>query len=170
MIPGMTASSSTQPEIADIIRATPFAAELTEAQCTELAKISTLRHLDDGETLIHEGRIDNSVHVLTHGHLAVIKEAEGGKEEHLHTLKPGEIAGAMGFIDGMEHTATLRSLGEAEILSIEREKLESLLQTHPVLVYRVMRGIMRSVHAIVRRMNNQYVQMTNYITKQRGRY
>jgi CRP/FNR family transcriptional regulator, cyclic AMP receptor protein len=38
------------------------------------------------------------------------------------------------------------------------------------LVYRVMRAIMRSVHAIVRRMNNQYVQMTNYITKQRGRY
>ena len=162
--------TSSQSAIEDIIRATSFAAELTEEQCAELAKIATLRHLKDGETLIHEGRIDNSVHVLINGHLAVIKEAEGGTEEQLHTLKPGEIAGAMGFIDGMEHTATLRSDGETDVFSIERDKLESLLNSHPVLVYRVMRAIMRSVHAIVRRMNNQYVQMTNYITKQRGRY
>jgi CRP-like cAMP-binding protein len=159
-----------QPSLDEIIRASSFTAELTEEQCAELAKIATPRHLKDGETLIHEGRIDNSVHVLIRGNLAVVKEAEGGAEEHLHTLKPGELAGAMGFIDGMEHTATLRSMGETELFSIERDKLESLLHSHPVLVYRVMRAIMRSVHAIVRRMNSQYVQMTNYITKQRGRY
>lgn len=153
-----------------IIRTTSFAAELTDDQCAELAKIATLRHLQDGETLIYEGRVDHSVHVLIKGQLAVVKEAEGGEEEQLHTLRPGEIAGAMGFIDGMEHTATLRSVGETELFSIDRESLESLLETHPVLVYRVMRAIMRSVHSIVRRMNNQYVQMTNYITRQRGRY
>ena len=38
-----------------IIRSTSFAAELTDDQCAELAKIATLRRLQDGETLIYEG-------------------------------------------------------------------------------------------------------------------
>jgi len=38
------------------------------------------------------------------------------------------------------------------------------------LVYEVMRNVVRKVHAILRRMNVQYVGMTNYMTKQHGRY
>ena len=33
-----------------------------------------------------------------------------------------------------------------------------------------MRAIVRSVHAILTRMNLEYVELTNYITKQHGRY
>jgi len=33
-----------------------------------------------------------------------------------------------------------------------------------------MRAIVRRVHAIVLRMNLEYVELTNYITKQHGRY
>jgi CRP/FNR family cyclic AMP-dependent transcriptional regulator len=34
----------------------------------------------------------------------------------------------------------------------------------------VMRAIMRTVHRILRSMNLQYVELTNYIAKQHGRY
>ena len=43
-------------------------------------------------------------------------------------------------------------------------------EVYALLVYRVMRAIMREVHGILRRMNVQYVELTNYITKQHGRY
>jgi hypothetical protein len=33
-----------------------------------------------------------------------------------------------------------------------------------------MRSIMRTVHRILRGMNTQYVELTNYISKQHGRY
>jgi CRP/FNR family transcriptional regulator, cyclic AMP receptor protein len=33
-----------------------------------------------------------------------------------------------------------------------------------------MRAIVRTVHSILLRMNLQYVELTNYITKQHGRY
>ncbi|NJN48029.1 MAG: cyclic nucleotide-binding domain-containing protein, partial [Candidatus Competibacteraceae bacterium] len=82
----------------------------------------------------------------------------------------GDMAGELGFIDGLEHSAALRALGDCEVLSLEREKFESLLHTDPELVYKVMRTIVRAVHSIVRRMNAQYVEMTNYIFKQHGRY
>ena len=31
-------------------------------------------------------------------------------------------------------------------------------------------AVLRGVHAIVRNMNNHYIQLTNYIAKQHGRY
>ena len=45
-----------------------------------------------------------------------------------------------------------------------------LLHEEPDLVYKVMRAIIRTVHGILRRMNAQYVEMQNYITRQHGRY
>ena len=159
-----------QQRLFDLVRVSPFAVELTEAQCMTLAGIAEIRQLKDAEVLLTEGHMDNSVHVVISGQLAVVKDSEGGGHETLHVLKTGEMAGAMGFIDGLEHSATLRSVGDTEVFSLSRDKFESLLKSDPLLVYRVMRSIIRGVHTIVRRMNNQYVQMTNYITKQRGRY
>jgi CRP/FNR family cyclic AMP-dependent transcriptional regulator len=153
-----------------MIRATPLAVELTDEQCEVLGSAVTSRTLRDGETLIREGHVDNSLHVVAKGMLAVVKDTGGGDVVTLHILKAGDLAGELGFMDGTEHTASLRAMGDAEIFSLERETFESLLPEHPLLVYRVMRAVIRQVHAIVRRMNAQYVELTNYITKQHGRY
>ena len=88
----------------------------------------------------------------------------------LQLLRKGDIAGEMGFIDGREHSATLRAVGATEIYSLRRKDLESLLDSHPKMVYRVMRAIMRTVHAILLRMNVEFVELNNYIMKQHGRY
>ena len=80
------------------------------------------------------------------------------------------MAGELGFIDGIEHSASIRALTNSEVFSLARGDLEALLHEDPELVYKVMRGIIRTVHGILRRMNLQYVEMSNYITKQHGRY
>jgi len=129
-----------------------------------------LRDLKHDDPLIHEGQRDNSLHVIVDGMLAVTKHTGGGDWLTLHILKAGELAGELGFLDGTEHTATLRAVGDTRVFSLERESLESLLEVRPRLVYEVMRNVVREVHGILRRMNTQYVEMTNYITKQHGRY
>jgi CRP-like cAMP-binding protein len=88
----------------------------------------------------------------------------------LHVLRSRDLAGELGFLDGQKHTATLRSIGPTELISLERDSLENLLATHPRVVYQVMRAVIRSVHSTLRRMNIQYVEMSNYINKQHGRY
>jgi CRP-like cAMP-binding protein len=80
------------------------------------------------------------------------------------------MAGAMGFIDGTVHSATLRALCDTEVYTLERSAFESLLESHPALVYKVMRSIIRSVHSTLMRMNRQFVEMNNYIMKEHGRY
>lgn len=153
-----------------MVAASPVAANLSADDCAELAKLVVVRELKNDEPLIHEGQVDNSLHVIVEGMLAVTKPTGGGDWVTLHILKAGELAGELGFLDGMEHTATLRAIGDARVFSLERESLETLLNTRPRLVYEVMRNIVREVHGILRRMNVQYVELTNYITKQHGRY
>lgn len=151
-------------------RSSPLAAELNDEQCAVLAKQVVCRTLADGEILLQEGAVDQNLYVIAKGNLAVTRDSGGGDWIVLHTLRPRDLAGELGFLDGLEHSATLRSIGPTELFSLERSRLEALLDEQPRLVYQVMRAVIRSVHSTLRRMNVQYVELSNYISKQHGRY
>lgn len=154
----------------EIIARSPLGAELDPRECRTLASVMQARRLRGAEVLIEEGRRDNALYLVASGALAVTRTTGIGDSVTLHLLKIGDVAGEMGFVDGEPHSATLRSEGEAEIYSLTRDALERLLDAHPRLVYKVMRAVVRTVHSILLRMNLQYVELTNYITKQHGRY
>ena len=154
----------------DVLSRGPLGAELGQEDCRTLAGAMTMRRLADAEVLIEEGHVDDALHVVVGGALAVTRNTAGGTWVTLQLLRQGDIAGELGFLDGREHSATLRATGATQIYSLARPALESLIDSHPQLVYRVMREIIRTVHAILLRMNLEYVELTNYITKQHGRY
>jgi CRP/FNR family cyclic AMP-dependent transcriptional regulator len=156
--------------VSELIQHSTLTSDLSAEQCEELASLTKVRELDSGDVLIEQGEKDETLHIIGHGVLAVERKTAGGEVITLHMLKPGDLAGAMGFIDGTEHAATLRSVAKAVVVSLRREDLESILTSNPQLVYGVMRGIVRSVHRILREMNLQYVELNNYITKTHGRY
>jgi CRP/FNR family transcriptional regulator, cyclic AMP receptor protein len=155
---------------AEMVGTSPLVAELNEEQKAVLADLVSCRSLVDGEVLIREGEVSNELHVIAAGSLAVTRDTGSGDWVVLHVLRPHDMAGELGFPDNMEHSAPLRAMGPTQVFSLRRDKLEDLLASQPLVVYRVMRAIMREVHGILRRMNVQYVELTNYITKQHGRY
>jgi CRP/FNR family transcriptional regulator, cyclic AMP receptor protein len=144
--------------------------DLTGEECTLFMGLGTVRQLADGDLLIKEGEIDNSLHIVIDGNLAVTRQAAGGDWITLHVLRRGELAGELGFIDGLEHSASLRAMGPTSVFSLTREKFDPLLESNPGLVFSVMRAIIRGVHKTLRRMNLQQVELNNYITHQHGRY
>jgi CRP-like cAMP-binding protein len=154
----------------EALRNSPLAVELTDEACLLLSAHLVCRRLKDGEILFREGEVDNNLYVVADGNLAVTHETPEGEWVVLHMLRSRDLAGEMGFLDGQRHTATLRSIGPTALFSLERDILEKLLDTHPRVVYQVMRAVVRSVHNTLRRMNVQYVEMSNYINKQHGRY
>jgi len=158
------------PNTCDLIQHSSLIGDLSEAQCDDLSSIATTRSLNDKEVLIEQGQTDESLHIVSSGALAVERTTAGGDTITLHILKPGDLAGEMGFVDGTEHTATLRAMGATDVVSISRKDLESLLPSKPEVVYGLMRGIVRTAHRILREMNLQSVELSNYITKVHGRY
>lgn len=152
------------------LRGSPLTANLSDDQVRTLVGISYCCRLENDEVLIEEGKVDNSVHVVTDGTLAVMRDVGGGEQTTMHLLRKGDLAGEMGFVDGRPHSATLRSIGESKVCSFDRERFESLLESDPWIVYRVMQNIVSVGHDILRRMNTQFVEMSNYISKAHGRY
>ncbi|MDH3900822.1 MAG: cyclic nucleotide-binding domain-containing protein [Gammaproteobacteria bacterium] len=158
------------PNICDLIQHSSLTSDLSEAQCSDLSSVAAARSLDDKEVLIEQGQIDETLHIVSSGALTVERVTAGGETVTLHILRPGDLAGEMGFVDGTEHTATLRAMGPTSVISIERKNLELLLSSKPEVVYALMRGIVRTAHRILREMNQQSVELSNYITKAHGRY
>jgi len=56
------------------------------------------------------------------------------------------------------------------VMSLRRPEFESLLKSEPEIVYRTLRAIVRTAHAIQRRLSSQSIELANYIYKQHGRY
>lgn len=160
----------TDPSAFNALRASRLASELTDEQCHVLAGLLVFRALDDGDVLVAEGTSDNHLHCIVSGSLAVVRGAGGPAELSLFTLTAGDLVGEMSFLDGTVHYAAVLARAPARVFSLEREQLESLLDRHPRIVYRVMRAIVRTVHQIQRRLSAHSVELSNYIYKQHGRY
>ena len=154
----------------EAINASPLGEELSDAQCELLAGVMTACGIKDQSFLIEEGQKDDTLHVLTKGNMEALVKTAGGELVGLQILREGDILGEMGFLDGIEHSAGLRAMGNCEFLRLDRAGFESLLAKDPDLVFKVMRAIVRTVHRILRNMNFQQMELTNYIAKQHGRY
>ena len=143
---------------------------INELECEILSSAFQLRKLAVDEILLREGEQDDTLYIVIEGDVIVTRDAGGDEHVTLQHLKPGDIAGAMGFIDGSSHSATLSATKPSHVLELHRDALEGMIDAHPQLVYKIMKMIVRSVHKTMLQMNRQFVEMNNYIMKEHGRY
>jgi CRP/FNR family transcriptional regulator, cyclic AMP receptor protein len=82
------------------------------------------------------------------------------------------LAGIITFVGGAasDISATLYAVGKTKVLSMARVDFEKLINSHPMIVYKVMRGVARNMHSVVRRANSQSTELMNYIYHANGRY
>ena len=154
----------------ELVLGSSLGAELTDQEAGVLAALMSRQDLADGEFLINEGATDDSLHVLLAGKLEVVKSTGADESASLAILRAGALAGELSFIDGSVHTVGLRALCESRVLSLRRADFENIVAEQPQLVYKVMRAVARSAHRIVHRMNYEFIELSNYIFKQHGRY
>lgn len=154
----------------EAIQTSVIGGELTGDECQVLATVMNSQDIQDGEILVTEGEENMALFLLITGKLAVIKDIEDGKQSVVYTMHSGECAGTRAFVDRTPRQATLRAVGPATVYTMLPEKFETLLEKHPRIVYKVMRALFRTTHLNLVRLSQETEQLTNYITKTRGRY
>jgi CRP/FNR family transcriptional regulator, cyclic AMP receptor protein len=152
------------------LQASRLGADLDERECNVLCELVTVRELADQEVLVREDTIDNHLYVVADGTLGVVRNINSDQRLTIATLGAGDLAGELSFIDATKRHASLVALGRTRVLGLQREHFESLLTSHPLLFYHVIRAIVRTVHIIQHRLSLQAVELSNYIYKQHGRY
>ena len=160
------------PLVIDTLRASPITEELSDAEVEILAELFEVQDYRAGDVIVkpNDEQSDN-LYILASGDIEVRIESAVEKAV-IHVLKPGDLAGMITFAGGAasQISATLYAVGPTKVLSMQRLRFESLLNSHPKLVYHVMRGIIRNMHGIVRRVNSESAELSNYIYKTGGRY
>lgn len=157
-------------DIGKLLPQSSLGIDLSDTEVDILGALMVERKLDDGEFLFEDGTNDDSLHVILTGKLEVVKRTSGDEYSSLAVLRDGELAGELSFIDGAPHTVGLRALCDTHVVSLSRSAFEGIVESNPQLVYKVMRAVARSAHRIVHRMNTEFVELSNYIFKQHGRY
>ncbi len=152
------------------IRESPLGSNLSDTQCRSLAEVCTALGLEAGTMLLEEGHSDDTLYVVSNGSLEVVKTTNAGDNITLQLLHEGDVAGILGFVDGVPHSAAIRALNNCELIALHREEFKSLMRGDPELGFEVMRAVVRTAHRILAKMNSQFVEMSNYISHQHGRY
>ena len=153
----------------DLLLHSPVGQDLDEQEFAVLAGLMDRVDLAAGEDLVREGDEVSKLFILGSGKINVIGQVNG-KEVVLYSMKPGECAGTRSFVERTPRKVTLRAALDSVVWTLEPDAFEALLEPHPRIVYRVMRGLFRQTHANLMRVDADFAQLSNYINKTGGRY
>lgn len=143
--------------------------ELNDAEIAALAGVMGIKSVPAGEYLAQEGSSDRHLYLLAQGDLEVLT-LQHGEPTHIYAMTPGEFAGTRAFIDGTPRSASLKAQTDSVVYCLEPEPFETLIESHPRLVYKIMRAIFRITHLNLMRMNREARELANYVYKIGGRY
>lgn len=147
------------------LRASTITEGLTDVEIGILAGLCEIVEFKNGEVILKPGGpYTPSLYILAQGGIDV-KVLAGEEESSVHVLKPGDLAAVIVFVGGdpSQISATLYAVGDTRVLSIDQTRFRSLIESHPLLVYHVMQGVVRNVHSIVRSVNNLTAELNDYI-------
>jgi CRP-like cAMP-binding protein len=166
----MRVAKQTDIDLTEALQASKLGAELNPQQVLMLAPLLQLQDCVAGQVLAREGDADTRLHAVVQGALQVVKGHGTPQAENLLTVGAGELTHELGFLDATPRYASLVADGGSRVLQLERGQLERLVDTHPQILYKLMRAIVRAAHGAQARQSQQASELTNYIVKQHGRY
>lgn len=152
---------------------TPLTEELRDSEIEILAGIMTIQRYKAGDLIVEPGQnpLGESLMILAEGE-AEIHAMVGDEPMTLQLKKPGDLASIISFVAGktVAINARVEVKQDGAVLLLERARFESLLYTHPAIIYYVMRGLVRYMHGVARRKTAESAEMNNYFYHVHGRY
>lgn len=146
-----------------ILREQQFFSDLSDNELATIAGITKKQNFKLGETIFKESEDGASIYVLKRGEVKACKTTPDGELFTLTIMKDGDIFGEMSFLDGRPRSATIVAVSDVETYVIEKADFETLVDAHPRIIYKLLKNIVFTVHAIVRGMNSRYIEMINYM-------
>ena len=98
----------------------------------------------DGEIISRQGETGDCMYVIQEGRVAVILE-ENGVETLLRTAEAGEFIGEMAIFDRVVRSATLRAVGSARLLTIDKKNFLKRIHKDPSLAFRLVQSMSHRV-------------------------
>lgn len=146
---------------------------LRDFEINVLASLLAVRYFEVKEFIVEldDDSLKDALMILVEGEIEVSAMVDN-EPLSLHLEAPGDLARIISFVGGnmMNISAKIKVKKDSAVLLLRRSRLETLLQTHPSIVYCVMRNLVRHVHGVARRKNAEKEELSNYFYRMHGRY
>lgn len=93
----------------------------------------------DGEIIIRQGETGDSMYVVQGGRVEVFQESRKAGEQHLAFLGTGDFFGEMAVFEKEVRSATVRAIGEARVLRIDKKALLTRIREDPLLAVNLLK-------------------------------
>lgn len=94
----------------------------------------------NGTVIVREGEPGNCMYVVQAGQVEVVRE-EAGHERRLAVLSEGSFFGEMAIFETEKRSATVRALGDARVLTIDKKALLRRIQEDPLLALNLLKTL-----------------------------
>jgi CRP/FNR family transcriptional regulator len=88
----------------------------------------------DRQVVVRQGDTGDCMYAIQNGRVEVVRETDGG-EVRVAVLEEGDIFGEMAIFEKEVRSATVRALGEARVLSIDKRTFLRRVQEDPSLAF-----------------------------------
>lgn len=131
-----------------------FAADLTDQDRKDLGSYGKFITANEGDTLIHEGKPQNSLFLVVFGNFHVQTETTG-RMVLLGLLKSGDTVGEVNIFDPGNASASVVARNLGQVWKIDRIRLENFLDAHPQAATRLLVGVATQLSKRLRKTNDK---------------
>jgi CRP-like cAMP-binding protein len=104
----------------------------------------------DGEVIIREGDLGSCMYVIQEGQAEVVV-GSGDDEILLDVLGPGAFFGEMAVFERDVRSATVRALGEARVITVDKKNFMRRVHEDPALAFRLVETMSHRVRNLTKR-------------------
>jgi CRP-like cAMP-binding protein len=89
------------------------------------------KRVGKGKAICKEGDPGNSIFIISHGKVAVLRHQPGKAKAKLAELKEGDFFGEFGYFSNSRRQATVEALEDTEVLELTKEELQKIVREFP---------------------------------------
>ena len=144
----------------DDMRDSIFAERLGDEELAAVAEIAEAKTFYRNDKIFGEDDVSNSLFFLVEGKVVIERKIVGSRHlfvPQIETVRRGHIFGEMAFLENVPRSATARAKSNIKVLVFQQAQLERLMESNPVLGFKLMRNIAFILSRRLRRMNDQWL-------------
>jgi cAMP-dependent protein kinase regulator len=109
----------------------PLFSDLKKEELSRVMEKIQARWFGKGKAICKEGDPGNSIFIISHGKMAVLRQQPGKGKTKLAELNEGDFFGEFGYFSNSRRQATVEALEDAEVLELTQEELQKIIREFP---------------------------------------
>jgi CRP-like cAMP-binding protein len=105
----------------------------------------------DREVIVQQGEAGNCMYVVQEGEVEALAEADG-KEMRLRKLGANDFFGEMALFGTETRSCTVRALGKARVMTIDKKSFLGGIQEDPSLAFRIVKVMSQRIRDLTGRL------------------